>query len=61
MFSFNEGDLLTLLGQTDSKKWTGLTGADYNRVKFFCHAVLSFSGDVVSIAMRCLRSEAFSP
>ena len=60
MLTFNNGNLLTLLSQSDCEERTGLAGADYDRVKFFCHTVLSFAGDTMSLAMRHLRSQASS-
>lgn len=43
MLTFNKGNLLTLLGQSDRKERTGLAGADLDRVKFFCDAVVPAS------------------
>ena len=58
MLTFNKRNLLALLGQTDRKEWTGLACADYDRVKFFCHAALSFAGDFGEhrYAMSSIRS-----
>lgn len=44
MFPFNQGDLLALLSQANGKEGSRLASANYDRVKVFYHAVLSYVG-----------------